>query len=127
MSGGARRRRGHRREWRRQEWIGGAGDADTPSTAAQATDAVGAAERVPDMLSGGAGNDVYVVDDAGDEVTEEPASRQVWIAYNPRSLSGLARVGTVETLTLAGSGGDRGHGRCLQQRTDPRQHRRGAA
>ena len=74
------------------------------------------------MLSGGAGNDVYVVDNAGDKVIEEEVSRRVWIAYNPRSLSALARVGTVETLTLAGSGKIDGTA-MPQQQTDPGQHR----
>ena len=98
---------------------GGAGDADTINGGAGDDTVSGGAGA--DMLSGGAGNDVYVVDNTGDKVIESVSGGldgiQSSITFS------LARVGTVETLTLTGSGKHRRHGQCLQQQTD-RQHRR---
>ena len=73
-----------------------------------------------DNMRGGAGNDVYVVDNAGDIVDESMAGSngidtvQSSISF---SLANTARVlGAVENLTLLGSGNINGTGNALEQR-----------
>ena len=74
-------------------------------------------DSIADRMEGGAGNDVYVVDNAGDIVNESLAGSngidtvQSWISF---SLANTARVlGAVENLTLLGSGNINGTGNAL--------------
>ena len=92
--------------------IDGGADADTVNGGAGDDTVSGGAGA--DMLSGGAGNDVYVVDNTGDKVIESVSGGldgiQSSITFS------LVSVGTVETLTLTGSGNIKGTGNAYNNK-----------
>ncbi len=88
--------------------INGTGNsARTTSSPATAATTAWTARGGADTMSGGAGNDTYVVDNAGDIGHRKRADAGTDTGREPRSATRSAA--NVENLTLTGGGNDRRH------------------
>ena len=102
-------------------------DRHAPTSTAPATRCANIAHRqqrqqhrstaapAPTRMTGGAGNDTYVVDNAGDVVTETPARAPTRCSASVTYTLGA----NVENLTLTGTGNINGTGNALRQHASP--------